>query len=717
MATAVWQGEAPAQQPAFSPAQFDPGDVFLKGYLAVKEAEIAEQEGRYEEALEKLNRASEMFGTIRKFYPDWKADMVRGRSEMTTESIGKVGPKVAEQRKKDRTAVAELEGGLKKPGTVDPARGAVPLHAPGVLHEDPLKARRLAEAQAEVRRLQSEVKRLADIPKRSGEDDRNASRVEDIRRQLDALNAELQAARQNVESLRARLAAAPMQNEMKSLNQRIDTLEQERAAMSMALEQSRGAHTKAIAKMATLEADLKVMRQKHSDMNRDLKTERNVANSVVSGQRRQLDALEKQLSAKDSELAAAQQTIKGLTGELEQSRAAFNELRDERDGLLGERDQMATLLKLNEAGRIQDLIDQNMGLAKDLREANEKVERLHRESNADKDAITDALRDLAIAKSQINGLRQERIDQDKRLAELEARLKSEEAKLAEAPENANPVEVETLREIIKRQLRVQERRRQARDLLVDAARDLGAKDERLARAIELFDGQEIALTPEESKAIDGRQVDAEFVSPFARDRATVNRATDELKRDIALFERTAEKSYLAGRYLPTRELYEMILEQHPGHVPALCRLGVVQMKLSDASAAALAFRKAVELEGANTYARRMLGYAMMMTGDQSGAEKELRRTVADEPNDAKAHQLLASLCYESGRTGEAESYFKAAIGADPLPSDPYYNLAVIYSRTERMESAREYYHKALERGALPDPKLEGIISENTTSVE
>ena len=228
---------------------------------------------------------------------------------------------------------------------------------------------------------------------------------------------------------------------------------------------------------------------------------------------------------------------------------------------------MAALLKLNEAGRIQELIEQNMSLAKNLREANEKVDRLNRESNADKDAITDALRDLAIAKSQINRLHQEKREQDKRLDELENRLKNEESDLASGKIAADPAEVEVLRDIIKRQLRVQERRRQARDLLVEAAKELGAKDERLAKAIELFDAQEIALSPEEQKLIADRQVDGEFVSPFARDRATVGQATDELNRDIAVFERTAEKSFVAGRLLPTRELYQMILEQHPGHTP------------------------------------------------------------------------------------------------------------------------------------------------------
>jgi Flp pilus assembly protein TadD len=505
--------------------------------------------------------------------------------------------------------------------------------------------------------------------------------------------------------------AAPVENEMSALNRRIETLDQERAAMAMALSQSRSAHTEAIARIATLEADLNIMRQKHADLERNIDTERKVANSVVAGQRRQLDSLEKELNKKNAELTKANERITGLMNELKESREAFSQLREERDTLLQERDQMAALLKLNEAGRIQDLIEQNMALAKNLREANEKVDRLYRESNADKDAYTDALRDLAIAKSQINRLHQEKREQDRRLAELESRLKNEESELAEGKVSADPAEVEMLRDIIRRQLRVQERRRQARDLLVEAAKDLGAKDERLAQAIELFNAQEVALSPEEQKLIADRQVDGEFISPFARDRATVGKATSELNREISVFERTAEKSFIAGRMLPTRELYQMILEQHPGHTPSLCKLGVVHLRLDETTAAVDVFRRAVEMDSANAYAHRMLGFSLMRLGDLPSAEQAVRQSVDLSPTDAKAQILLATICYRLGRSGEAESRFKAAIDADPMPSEPYYNLALLCSRDRRMEDARDYYQKALERGAVPDPTLEKKLAK------
>lgn len=683
-----------AQPPApISPAQFDPSDVYFQGYLATRAAEQLEAKNDFAAAAEKLATAQKLFDNVRRYFPEWKPEMVAGRCAQNAAAEKRIAPKADEQRRKNQNVVAELEGGVKSSGTfVDPAQGVMPL-TPGILEVEPLAARRLKDAEAEVRRLQALSK-----TQQSPSDNR-------------ALEFRLKAAENELRSLRSRPATNPVEDELKSLNQRITGLEQERDAMSMALAQSRSAHTDALSRTATLEADLKVMQQKRANLERDLKAERDVANSVVAGQRAQLKALEKELAQKSTDLTKANERITDLINELQESKDAYSQLRNERDSLLLEREQMSALLKLNEDGRIQDLIQQNMGLAKNLREANEKVERLNVDNNSAKDDIIDALRDLAIAKSQINKLHQERNDQDKRLADLEKRLKSEESALSSGSVSTDPAEVAVLRDIIQRQLRVQERRRQARDLLIEAVKDMGSKDERIAQAITLFEGQEIQLSPDEQRILAEKQVDGEFISPFAQDRATVGTNTAELNRDISVFERTAEKSFTAGRYLPTRELFQMIVEQHPGHIPALCKLGVVNLKLQDSTAAIDCFQRAVELDANNPYAFRMLGYAFMTQSDLASAEKNVKRSVDLAPQDAKSQLLLATLYYRLGRKAEAESHFKASITADPLPSDPYYNLALICSRSKRIDEAKDYYQLALERGAVPDPKLEQSLAQ------
>jgi tetratricopeptide (TPR) repeat protein/outer membrane murein-binding lipoprotein Lpp len=809
-------GEAMGQVPV--DPQFDPSDVYFQAYLEVRAAEQLEKDGDFMAALKKYDQAGKLFDSVGRFYPDWKPGMLQNRRGLTAKAVDQVREKAGEQIRNQRGVIAELEGGVKfgassepmgkndvdvavVPNVSNPAREAKPLAGisasspadklqaqrlrdaeaeaarlrkmiaeadagnnaamrdasrvedlrkqsnllarqlkaaeanSGALREqvakaqaeaakprpvapltkdimevDPLQARRLKDAEAEMERLRNMI---ADSDARSNTAMRNASRVDDLKKQNDLLARQLKAAETNVQSLRARMAVAPVQTEMDGLNRQIERLEQEREAMGMALKASRGDHTEALSRIEILTADITVMktqvkdlRQAEADTNRDLEKERKVANEVVAGQRKQMDALEKVLESKSRELEDAHTRIAALTEELDESREVFAELREERDGLLLEREQMAELLKQDDAGRTVKLIEQNMGLAKLLREANEKVERINLDNNSTKDDVIDALRDLAIAKSQINRLQQEKRDQDKRIAELTAKLRDEERALARGEVEADPAEVEMLREVIRRQLRVQERRRQAKELLVEAAKDLGKDDEKLNEAIDLFDGAELALTPEEQKLVADQQVDGEFISPFARDRATVNRATSDLNRELESYDRAATKAYLAGRLLPTRELFELMVEQHPGHVPALCKLGVVQMKLDQPLDAAESFQRAIELDGNNAYANRMLGYALLKTGDLAAAVPHVKRSVELAPDDAKAYLLLGTISYRLGDTGEAESNFKAAISADPVPSEPYFNLAMICAKSSRLEDGREYYSQALERGAVPDQSLE-----------
>ncbi|MEO7099376.1 MAG: hypothetical protein ABI162_08435, partial [Luteolibacter sp.] len=259
---------AQAPPPPAQSAQFDPSDVYFQGYLATRKAEQLEDAGDYVGASESLQSARKLFEAVHTYYPTWKPEMVTGRTAKNHESLTRLFPKAEEQRKKNRKAVAELEGGVKSSGTlVDPPKTVTPP-APGILQVNPLETRRLAEAEAEVKRLKDLVnKPPAPTPPPAADPNqlRNESRIEDLKRQNDLAQAQLHAAEVNLESMRARLAAAPVQSEMKALNQRIAGLEQEREAMSMELAQSRGAHTEAVARIAALQADLQAMQQKHAD--------------------------------------------------------------------------------------------------------------------------------------------------------------------------------------------------------------------------------------------------------------------------------------------------------------------------------------------------------------------------------------------------------------------------------------------------------------------
>jgi tetratricopeptide (TPR) repeat protein len=692
--------------PRVQAAQFDPSDVYFQAYLEIRSAEQLEKDLNFLESLTKLEQADKLLSSVTTYYPKWKPEMVAGRVAKTRENLEQIRPKAQAQRNKEQTVIAELEGGTRNPARPAPPLAVQAIPPPSVLKTDPLVARRLQDNDAEVERLR---KLLQDSMTPPAEVARNVARVSDLEQQRDSLKEQLRIAEANADNLRARLAKAPVESELSTLNQRIQTVEQERAAMAMALTQSRREHTQSLSKVAILEADLNVVAQRASDLQRNLELQRNTANNAVAGMRSQLRALQDALTQKNKDIAAANEQISGLKQQLQQSHDAFAQLRDERDSLAAERDQMKAVLKLNEAGRIQDLIEQNMSLAKKLRDANSKVDTLNRDNNATKDDFTDALRDLAVAKSQINRLNQDRRAQDKRLADLEARLKREQTALADGQGSGDPTEIETLRNIIKRQLLTQERRRQASQILIDAAKQLGASDQNVHSAITLLEGEEIPLSQDEQRLVADR-ADVELISPVAQNPQPVEQRNIHLNKNIESYDRAATKAFVAERLLPARELYQLILEDHPGHVSSLCKLGVVNLRLCDLTAASETFRRAVELDENNPYAHRMLGFALMTQGDLAAAEQAVRRSVTLAPDDAKSQNLLATIAYRLGRPEESESLYKAAIAADPIPNEPYFNLALLCARNKRFEDARNYYQKALDRGALPDPKLEQSLA-------
>lgn len=705
------RGGVVAQAP--SVPNFDPSEVYFQGYLAARAAEQLEKDEDFVGALNKYQQASELFGSVEKFYPDWKSDMVKNRKDLTAKALTGVQEKAGEKLKKDSGVIAELEGGDKVGGKLqEPAKGVKPLN-PGVLEVDPLKARRLKDAEAEVERLKNEIKKAEAAAQQST---RNEV-AEDLRKQNQMLSAQLKAVQKEMGELRAQLAAAPMEGVMKSLNERIDQLNQEKEVMSLALKTSRGDHHEALSKIEILNADMELMkkqaaemRQKQADIQRDLETERQVANEVVAGQLRQMKQMERVLEEKSKQLETANKQIAGLQKELDESRAAYSELQEERDGLLRERDHMAALLKLNEDGRIEELVAQNVGLAKSLREAKEQVDRLNLDNNAAKDEIVEAQRNLGMAKHQINRLQHEKREQDKRITELTEKLRHEELLLTSGEAKADPQEVEMLREVIQRQLRVQERRRQAKDVIVETVKNLGQEDERLKEAMEIFDGTELELSADEKKLVADQNVDGEFLSPtFARDRETVGREMVKLNVELESYNRAATKAYLSGRLHSTRELFEMMIEQHPGHISAICKLGVVQLKLQEPIKALASFQKAIELDNNNPYANRMLGFTYIQLDDLEKAEKHLQRAIDLAPDDAQSYVLLGTVCYSLGNEERAESQFKGAIAADPMPNEPYFNIAMICANQGRMKDARQYYRYALDRGAVPDQTLESKI--------
>ncbi len=708
LGAALWSGPVTGQQPGpltptkDAPANFDPSDVYFQGWLLSRDAEQLQAEKKFEESLDKFSRARQLFDSIATYFPLWKPEMVTGRRAQTADFIAAVGPEALKQRREKSTAVAELEGGVRT-GVVE-GRTPMPLAPlPGIRDVETLETRRIAELETRVKELEGDLSKSPDAISA----DRNASRVQDLARQRDLAKAEHKRATDELTKLRARFSAEPMQEEMRKLESQLQAKERERAAMSQALGQSEEKTRKAGEQIAALQAERTRLAQKAADLEKNLEVERKAQNEVIAGQQKQLRELRDQLRGKNDELATASQKIAALENQLHEVRSSFDELREERDTLLREKEQMASLLKLSEGSRIQEVIDQNLGLAKDLREAEAKLKTLSDQNNANLDELTTAKRDLAIAKNNINDFKREKAAQDQRIADMERRLRTEVAGLANS--GADREEADMLRALIQKQLRIQDRRRKQSEILLDTVRDKAKNDEKISEAIAQFEKAELPLTPQEMDLVKSRGprgVDDEFDSPFSRPKGEVDASVARLETENLPYNDAATRAYLNGRFQSCRELFELVIERHPGDADTMCRLGNVHLRLDDSLAAADIFRRATELSSNNPYAHRMLGYSLMKTGALGEAVESLKKSVELAPTNADGRVVLGKLFFDLGQEEEAEEQLKSAIVYDDAMWQPHFNLAYLYAKQGKKKQGLEYYRNAIERGAAPDLKLE-----------
>lgn len=684
---------------------FDPADVFFQGWLLSRDAEKLQAEKRYSEALDKLQRARELFDNVATYFPMWKREMVGGRRIQTQESIDTVAPLAIKEKEAEQREVASLEGRVIKGAPPKPMPGPAAAPVPPIRQVESLDTHRITELEAQVQKLQAELSAKPEPIAPSNGSSREADRSRDIAKQRDMAKADLKRAQDEIAALRAKFAAAPVQEEMQKLTDRIGSLEREKTAMGQALSKSQEDTRSAKSEIAALQAERARLMQAEADLKRNLETERKTMSEVVAGQQKQLREYQEQLRAANDREAKSNQKIAALEETLRQVRQSFDELKIDRDNLLRDRDRMAQLLEQDEGKRVTALIDQNVGLARDLRVAQESLERLNKDNNANQDSLIEATRDLAIAKQNINDLKREKFAQDQRLADLEKRLQNEDRSLAEG--KGDPEEVKTLREIIQKQLRVQERRRETTQVLLDAAKEMAKSDDTARKAVEMYESQvEEVLTPEQMDFVKNRPVTDSFVSPFRRSPGEVNAAVAELERENQPYADAAKRAFLNQRFEACRELFSTVLERNPGDIESRCKMGVVQLRLGDFAEAAETFRKASELDTTNPYAFRMLGLALYETGDLGEAIRVLEESVKLAPSNTDSRLLLGKIYFEAGQEDLSEEQFKSAIAYDDSTPYAHLNLAQLYAKQGKKEKGREFYKNALERGATSDLDLE-----------
>ena len=674
-----------AQDEKADPATLDPSDIYFQSWMALRDADEYQQKEEYEKAFESATRSKRLADTLALYHPEWKVHLVARKQKESSSKLVSIGKLLPKDAASDLPLYQSTQPSVAKPV------------APGLTAAEILQATKIQRELAETKKAlaRSENQRNADVAR--------------LQKRLTELTAE-----------RDRLANSTLQQEVRELKNRIDLVEDEKRILARKLNEARTELTAANRRATELDEKEKKARLVANQLNAMLEKERKAANGVIQGIRDQKDAQSKALAETKQLLFIEQQRTHRLESLLADTRGEVESLTNERNHLLKERDHLAELLKLNQGDRIQRMLEENLTLARNLREAEEIAKNLSDSVDEGAKELLEAKRDIALAKSKIIEQRSENDAQMQRSRELERKLTEayDELKARESLADLDSdlaEENRVLRKVADRFLTTQKRRREQAALLLKTAKE-NKQDSNLAQAVEQLVGEEIALTIDEKMMI---QSDNSVTGSLVRDDRTrstpeqVQLANAELRRYTNVVDGLIENAYRRGKIEVALDLSEELIESNPGYYPAMLDQGVILLKMGHPRRAIESFDNATILRGGGglPYANFMKGVAYHSLGEIENAQLEYETTIKLDPSNADAFNRLGILHVNAGRLGEARENFEIAYRLDDTHLEPLFNLSTLHSEMGEVPAALNYYRKYRNAGGHPQPDLESLLAQ------
>lgn len=681
-------GLTAAAQQEQNPAELDPEDIYFQAWMAVEDSIEFRDAEEYQKAFDAAGSAKRYLDTVTLYHPTWKPDFVRGKRAQTDAALEELAPLLPKKVASDAPRLLNSQ----------PAPDAAASRA--LTPAEILQASRIQRDLAETQKSLAEMSNL-----------RNAE-VTRLQRKVRELEQE-----------RNQLASSTLQTQVKKLRNHIDLVEEEKKVLAASLYQTqtelKETRDSLQSQVEELTVKERAARQVANELNAMLEKQNEVAGDVIKGLRTQLKSSEKELKETRLALMAESSRSERLERLLNDARGELESLAVERDQLLKERDELANLLQLNQGDRIQRLIEQNMTLARDLRENQERVESLNQVADEDAVELLKAKRDLAMAKSQIMELRessdsemQRRIQLERRLTDMHAELKSRE-NLADVDSDLRE-ENQMLREMAEDFLVKAKRQREQAELLVEAAKSRAEDDPNYEIALQQIIGEKLVLTEEQRTLIQTAPVDGQF--RFDADRASPEErelAGIKLRRYTNALTTAIERAYSRGKTEVALDLCEQLLDSNPAHVPTMVNEGIVHLRMGQPAKALTSFNNAVTMQGTVRlpYLHYLLGVTHHSLNQLQDAATEYEVAVALQPGNAEAHNRLGIVHAMSNEVGQAREHFELAVRIDPSSLEPLENLVRLHQEQDEIEAALNYYRLYLKAGGPPRPELESLITQ------
>ncbi|RBP47370.1 tetratricopeptide repeat protein [Roseimicrobium gellanilyticum] len=398
------------------------------------------------------------------------------------------------------------------------------------------------------------------------------------------------------------------------------------------------------------------------------------------------------------------------------------------------------------------LIAENTRIKKELETAKAQVEKLRSEGEKKDQEIGALKTQITGIQSELAKLRQENTAYQTQVAELTMKYKEMSKELASASKpgkNATPEDTKAaeenkaLRAIIMRQLRQQERARQAKELVIADMKKLENTSQTLMENLEdltsgkiyisvaeesLFTEPELKeilaasgvtatlearsgmATPPGAPTPEASSESAKPMSPPAP--ASASASTNDNGSSEETLMAAADSAILRSDYVAAEQSLQDALRINPKNSFALTSLAGIKLRQKKYEEAEVLFQKCLVYSPENGVAHYSLGVCYFRQNKLSDALNSFEKAVTNDRNNSKAHHYLGIIASNMSNRSRAEAEFKSALAIDPNYGDAHFNLAVLYvtSNPPNYEKARQHYQNALDRGIKPDTALERLLN-------
>ena len=644
----------------------DAGEVYLRGYALKNEGEKLEAAGKFPEALNAYKQAQTIITSVAQNSPAWQPEVVQYRLQALQQTIARLSLRVPAG---SQIPAPQLPTAVPPPAGMAPANVAT-APAPAAA-TDPISAiqQEMARKDETIKDLEGRLKTYAD----------------------------------------AYLGAAQ-------------------------------ARQKA-------EGDLMVLRRQLEGVEQKLDAVQNGKDSKTSAALKELEQLKLEAAAVKDMIQGKDTTIAESKKMAEEANKATDALKKEKDDLLaqvaklqGENKELQSRITSmgsdgGKGGDFAKLLAENARLKKDLEDTRKQVEDL-KTSGTRKDAeIAQLKTQLSTIQGELTKLQNENTAYQQQVADLTLKLKEMGTGLAangQSKESAGDSKLadenKMLRTIIMRQLRQQDRQRQAKELVIAEMKKMKNTSQSLMTNLEEMTSAKIMLTvdeeslftaPELKELISANAVRATLTATSSKTKvaqATGTTAGKTGSADTGAEAKLLEKAASAlekGDRKGAESAYTDLLRANPKNVAARSDLAALKLQMKNYDAAEVELKKCLVYEPENDVAHYRLGVCYFQQNRMGDARIEMEKSLSRNSSNARAHHYMGIIENKLGRRDLAETEFKKALAIDPSYGDAHFNLAVLYATAEppQWDLANKHYQDALSRGIKADPALEKLLTK------